>query len=108
MLLSGLDKVKSGEIDFYDKTIKGYNSLVWDKIRTENVGYIFQNYYLMPEISVYDNVAFVLKMIGITDPKEIETRVEYILRQVNMYPFRKNELVNFQVDNNKGLRLLVL
>lgn len=88
-VIGGLDKVKSGEIDFYDKTIKGYNSLVWDKIRTENVGYIFQNYYLMPEISVYDNVAFVLKMIGITDPKEIETRVEYILRQVNMYPFRK-------------------
>src|SRR5690606_5375150 len=88
-VIGGLDKVKSGEIDFYDKTIKGYNSLVWDKIRTENVGYIFQNYYLMPEISVYDNVAFVLKMIGITDPKEIETRVEYILRQVNMYRFRK-------------------
>src|SRR5690606_25452351 len=41
--------------------------------------------------SVFDNVAFVLKMIGIKDQKEITKRVEYILKQVNMYPFRKKK-----------------
>ena len=43
----------------------------------------------MPNLSVFDNVAFVLKMIGIQDKNEIETRVNYILKQVGMYRFRK-------------------
>lgn len=88
-VVGGLDKVQQGEIKFFDQHIKHYNASVWDKIRTESVGYIFQNYYLMPNLSVFDNVAFVLKMIGINDKEEIETRVNYILKQVGMYRFRK-------------------
>jgi len=88
-VVGGLDKVQHGEIKFFDYHIKHYNASVWDKIRTESVGYIFQNYYLMPNLSVFDNVAFVLKMIGINDKEEIETRVNYILKQVGMYRFRK-------------------
>lgn len=88
-VIGGLDKVQKGEIQFFDHEIKHYKSSVWDKIRTEEVGYIFQNYYLMPNLSVFDNVAFVLKMIGINDKDEIESRVNYILKQVGMYRFRK-------------------
>src|SRR5690606_32569645 len=47
-VIGGLDKVQKGEIQFFDHEIKHYKSNVWDKIRTEEVGYIFQNYYLMP------------------------------------------------------------
>ncbi len=88
-VIGGLDKVQKGDIQFFDHNINHYKSSVWDKIRTEEVGYIFQNYYLMPSLSVFDNVAFVLKMIGINDKNEIETRVNYILKQVGMYRFRK-------------------
>ncbi len=88
-VLGGLDKVQSGTIDFDMDTIEGYDTKTWDKIRNEAVGYIFQNYNLLPELSVFDNIAFVLKMIGIQDPEIIEKRVNYILHAVNMYPFRK-------------------
>lgn len=88
-VIGGLDKVQKGQIDFFDHNISHYKSAIWDKIRTEEVGYIFQNYYLMPNLSVFDNVSFVLKMIGIQDKNEIETRVNYILKQVGMYRFRK-------------------
>jgi len=90
-VLGGLDKVQSGTINFDDKTIMGYDVGTWDKIRNEYVGYIFQNYNLLPELSVYDNVAFVLKMMGIKDPDIIEQRVLYILRAVHMYSFRKKK-----------------
>ncbi len=90
-VLGGLDKVQSGTIYFDDKTIHGYDVGTWDKIRNEYVGYIFQNYNLLPELSVYDNVAFVLKMMGIKDPQIIDERVIYILKAVNMYPFRKKK-----------------
>src|SRR5690606_323009 len=66
-VIGGLDKVDRGTIQFYEHQIKGYKPGIWDKIRTQDIGYIFQNYYLMNDLSVFDNVAFVLKMIGITD-----------------------------------------
>ncbi|TNF07683.1 MAG: ABC transporter ATP-binding protein, partial [Bacillota bacterium] len=88
-VLGGLDKVQSGTIDFDHTQIEGYDAGTWEKIRNEAVGYIFQNYNLLPELSVFDNVAFVLKMIGIHDPKVIEDRVHYILNAVNMFPYRK-------------------
>ena len=90
-VLGGLDKVQSGTIYFDDKVIPGYDVHTWDKIRNEYVGYIFQNYNLLPQLSVFDNIAFVLKMMGIKDPKIIEERVNYILKSVHMYPFRKKK-----------------
>lgn len=90
-VIGGLDKLSSGVIQFGDERIERYNAATWDEIRNENVGYVFQNYNLLPNLSVFDNIAFVLKMIGITDPKIVEQRVNYILKAVNMYPFRKKK-----------------
>jgi putative ABC transport system permease protein len=90
-VLGGLDGVHQGEIIFNDQSISKYHAKTWDDIRNESVGYIFQNYNLLPDLSVFDNIAFVLKMIGINDDKVIEERVHYILRALNMYPFRKKK-----------------
>lgn len=90
-VIGGLDKVNSGEIEFYDEYIPRYRSRVWDKIRNEYVGYIFQNYYLLPELSVYENIRFVLRNLGINNEEEIEHRVHYVLKAVGMYPFRKKK-----------------
>ncbi len=90
-VLGGLDSVQEGTIIFGDKTLKGYHAQAWDKIRNEHVGYIFQNYNLLPDMSVFENIAFVLKMMGINDQEIIKERVEYILKAVNMFPFRKKK-----------------
>ncbi|HPG43078.1 MAG TPA: ABC transporter ATP-binding protein/permease [Acholeplasmataceae bacterium] len=90
-VIGGLDSVQTGSIVFDDVEIKGYQSAVWDKIRNESIGYIFQNYNLLPHLSVYDNIALVLKMAGIHEKEDIEQRVNYILQAVNMFPFRKKK-----------------
>ena len=60
-----------------------------DRIRNLNIGYIFQNYNLINTMTVFDNVAMVLKMVGIKDEKEIKEKVEYALELVGMYRYRK-------------------
>lgn len=90
-VIGGLDKIHSGEIDFNDEYIPKYKSRVWDKIRNEYVGYIFQNYYLLPDLSVYENIRLVLKNLGLSDEKEIESRIHYVLNALGMYPFRKKK-----------------
>lgn len=86
--IGGLDRVNKGSIYINDKKITSKFSCKVDKIRNLNIGYIFQDYKLIDDMSVYDNVAMVLKMIGIKDKKEIKTRVEYILERVGMYRYR--------------------
>lgn len=86
--IGGLDKVNKGNIYINDKKITSKCSYRVDKIRNLNVGYIFQDYKLIDNMSVYDNVAMVLKMIGIKDKAEINKRVSYILERVGMYRYR--------------------
>jgi ABC-type multidrug transport system ATPase subunit len=60
-----------------------------DKIRNLNIGYIFQNYNLIDSMTVFDNVAMVLRMVGIKDKEEIRQKVDYALDLVGMYRYRK-------------------
>lgn len=87
--IGGLDKIKKGKIYINGKKISSLFSSRIDKIRNLNIGYIFQDYKLIDDISVYDNVALVLIMIGIKDKKEIKKRVEYVLDKVGMLRYRK-------------------
>lgn len=90
-VLGGLDKVQSGIIEFDDQIIEKYNPNKWDTIRNEHIGYIFQNYNLITDISVRDNIAVTLNMVGIYDKDEIDRRVEYILSQMGMEKFKRRK-----------------
>ena len=86
--IGGLDKVNKGKIFINGEDITSFSTHKKDKIRNINIGYIFQDYKLVDDLSVFENIALVLKMIGIKDKKEIKTRVEYVLNAVNMYRFK--------------------
>ena len=86
--IGGLDKVNKGKIFINGKKITKRSSYTVDKIRNLNIGYIFQDYKLLENLSVYENVAISLKMIGIKNKKEIEKRVKYVLEAVKMYRYR--------------------
>ncbi len=88
-VIGGLDKVKNGKIYVNDQKITSKFSYKVDKIRNLNIGYIFQDYKLIDNLSVYENVALALKIIGIKDKKEIDKRVTYVLEKVGMYRYRK-------------------
>ena len=87
-LIGGLDKVDDGEIYINGKKITNSHSDSVDKIRNLNIGYIFQDYKLIDNISVYENIAISLKMIGEKDERKIKKNVQYVLEAVNMYRYR--------------------
>lgn len=92
-VIGGLDKVNRGKIFVNGQRITRRRTGKIDKIRTLNIGYIFQNYNLVEDMTVFDNVALALKMVGITDKKEIEDKVRYVLEKVGMIRYR-NRYVN--------------
>ena len=86
--IGGLDKVNSGEIYINGEKITNRSAYKVDKIRNLNIGYIFQDYKLLDNLTVYENVEIALKMIGIKDKEEIKKRDNYVLECVKMYRYR--------------------
>ena len=87
--IGGLDKVNSGDIFINGHAITKGRTGKKDAIRNEYIGYIFQNYNLVEDMTVFDNVAVVLKMLGIKDKDEIDEKVRYVLEKVGMWRYRK-------------------
>ena len=87
-VIGGLDKVNSGQIYVNGQRITGRTSWAIDRIRNLNIGYVFQNYNLIDDMTVFDNVAIALRMVGVKDRKEIEEKVNYVLEKVGMYRYR--------------------
>lgn len=87
-VIGGLDKVNKGKIYVNGEKITKRTSHTVDRIRNLNIGYIFQDYKLIENMSVFDNIAISLRMIGLKNKKEIAKRVNYVLEAVNMYRYR--------------------
>ena len=88
--IGGLDKPSKGTVAFKDKEMRGYRSRPWDLIRSRHFGYVFQNYYLLPELTIYQNLEFVLKIFDLPR-EEIDRRIEYALTAVGMFKYRKRK-----------------
>lgn len=91
-VIGGLDRFDKGEIDFDNISITSYKPTQWDVIRNKYVGYIFQNYYLLTDKTVYENVEISLNMAGLYDKDLIEERINYVLESVGMYHYRRRNV----------------
>ena len=102
-VIGGLDKVDKGSIYINGKKITGKTAGSVDKIRNLNIGYIFQNYNLIDSMTVFDNVAMVLKMIGIKDklPETEEIVKKHIAIEIilNMLIGKSSDLYKKLYDN---------
>ena len=88
-VIGGLDKFNNGNISYDDESFDKYKMSKIDKFRSRNIGYVFQNYNLLLEETVYDNLRIALDLIGVTDLEEQKKRIEYSLKAVGMFKYRK-------------------
>ena len=63
-LLAGLDRQTSGSIRLRDKEISEMSEVKLTQFRAENIGIIFQQFYLMPHLTALENVSLPLEMFG--------------------------------------------
>src|SRR5690554_3214982 len=84
-LISGLDKAHSGSIEIDGRIVEKEKD--WTYLRNYKFGYIFQNYLLLPEFSVYENLEFRLKEYKLSN-EEVERRIDYVLREVGIEKFK--------------------
>lgn len=78
-----------GEILFHGKNIYDKDIDIYTLRR--RIGMVFQKPTPFP-MSIYDNIAYGLKLIGITDKKEIKERVKWSLEKAALWSEVKDEL----------------
>lgn len=92
--MSGLTKLSSGEIIYNDNNISKLNSSKLLNFRKENIGIILQNFSLLNDRTVFQNVELPLKIRKISKHKRKEEVINSLSRlgldnMLNAYP---NEL----------------
>lgn len=69
--LSGLERVDSGRIEYDGLNIAELSDKALTKFRKDNIGFIFQQYYLLPDMTVDKNVRMGADLAGNGDYREI-------------------------------------
>lgn len=70
-VLSGLEKSDSGNVFVNGENLSVKNESELTKFRRENVGFVFQQYYLLPHLNVENNVKMGAGLSGNKDYKKI-------------------------------------
>lgn len=76
-LLGGLDRPGSGKVYIEGQDISKFNSNELAKFRREKIGFIFQDYNLVPSLTVWENIILPLGLENIVpDKKKIENLLD--------------------------------
>ena len=80
--LAGLDEADAGRITLAGRDLRGLDDEARSALRREALGFVFQAFHLLPHLSVADNVALPLRLLGQRD----DGRVAQMLAAVNLAP----------------------
>jgi len=82
-LLGLLDNPSDGEFYFMDKEVSRYRERQRANMRKSNIGFVFQSFNLIDELTVYENVELPLLYLG-TPASERKKRVNEVLEQMQI------------------------
>ncbi len=78
-----LDNPSDGQYHFLDEEVSNYSEKQRANLRKRNIGFVFQNFNLIDELSVFENVELPLIYLGYS-ASERKQRVEEVLEQMQI------------------------
>jgi len=82
-ILGLLDNPTSGELFFNENKVDGYNERQRTNLRKENIGFVFQNFNLIEELTVYENIELPLLYMKVSS-SERKKRVREVLERMKI------------------------
>ena len=104
-LFGVLDKPTLGTLKVIGTDISKLNYIERAKFRGEHLGFIFQNFNLIPVLTVYENVEYPLVMVKSLPQKERKEKVLSLLDAVGMLD-QKDKLIN-QISGGQKQRAAI-
>lgn len=108
-IIGGLDKYTKGDLLINGVSTKKYKSRDWDYYRNNSIGFVFQNYNLIPHQSVLANVELALTLSGVSK-KERRKKAIGVLEKVGLkdHIFKKpNQMSGGQMQRVAIARALI-
>lgn len=108
-IIGGLDIYTDGDLIINGKSTKTFTDENWDTYRNHSIGFVFQNYNLIPHQSILANVELALTLSGVSK-KERKERAIAALEQVglgNHLHKRPNQMSGGQVQRVAIARALI-
>ena len=91
-MLGGLDNPTDGDVTVNQVELSKMNSEELTIFRRRNIGFIFQNYNLVPILNVYDNIVLPIKLDGSEPDKEFISKIIDTLKLNDKEDSMPNEL----------------
>jgi putative ABC transport system ATP-binding protein len=88
-LIGCIDKPTSGEIFVAGQFVGNLTDRELDKIRARKIGFIFQDFNLIPVLSAFENIEFPL-LLNKKSAVERKQRTEKVLHEVGLLEFAKH------------------
>ena len=88
-LLGGLDSPTSGSVQVEDKQIEKLTEEQLTVFRRKRIGFIFQNYNLIPYLTVYENIVLPVRLDGRTEDRDFLNEILQFLeldKKISDYP----------------------
>ena len=82
-IIGGLDQYTSGDLIIEGKSTKDFKDGDWDSYRNHSIGFVFQNYNLIPHQTVLSNVELALTLSGVSKTERHE-RAKAALEKVGL------------------------
>lgn len=82
-IIGGLDHYDEGDLKINGVSTKEYTDRDWDAYRNHSIGFVFQNYSLIPHLSILANVELALTIGGLSG-SERRKKAEKALEEVGL------------------------
>ena len=85
-IIGGMDSATSGSINVFGKEIVGLNDKELTKYRREDIGFVFQFYNLIPNLTVIENVELAGQIVKQSKPAEDILKQVGLEHRMNNFP----------------------
>lgn len=89
-ILGTLDQPTDGDIMINGKNTKDLKANALSQLRNENLGFIFQFHYLLPEFTALENILMPVRILGKKIDKEVMARAEELIELVGLTNVKNN------------------
>ncbi|MEW2074139.1 ABC transporter ATP-binding protein [Streptomyces sp. NPDC013433] len=105
--VAGLDTVTSGSIVLDGTEITGLSDRRLTRVRRERIGFVFQSFNLLPQLTAYENIVLPVTMTGGRPDRELVDHLCEVLGIAHRVSHRPSELSGGQQQRVAVVRALV-
>ncbi len=79
-IIGGLDRYTDGDLVIDGVSTKKFKDADWDNYRNKKIGFVFQNYNLIPHLNVLENVEMAMTLSGVSKQERKNRALEALER----------------------------